>query len=117
MGGVNLYQYAPNPVGWVDPLGLSSDCPAFEKENRVPLDSETILANKKKFTKTKVRVKGATVYKGNDKNYYHRDTLHTGVGAELEVYNKKGNHIGTANPITGEIDTTHAVPGRKISVK
>ena len=22
-GGVNLYQYAPNPVGWVDPFGLS----------------------------------------------------------------------------------------------
>ena len=23
MGGANLYQYAPNPTGWVDPLGLS----------------------------------------------------------------------------------------------
>ncbi len=22
-GGINLYQYAPNPLGWVDPLGLS----------------------------------------------------------------------------------------------
>ena len=22
MGGTNLYQYAPNPVAWVDPLGL-----------------------------------------------------------------------------------------------
>ncbi|WP_141103687.1 RHS repeat-associated core domain-containing protein [Cobetia sp. QF-1] len=28
MGGENLYQYAPNPTGWVDPLGLSKcDCP------------------------------------------------------------------------------------------
>ena len=27
-GGVNLYQYAPNPVQWVDPLGLTAeDCP------------------------------------------------------------------------------------------
>ena len=24
MGGTNLYAYAPNPVGWVDPLGLST---------------------------------------------------------------------------------------------
>ncbi|WP_187410471.1 RHS repeat-associated core domain-containing protein [Saccharophagus sp. K07] len=24
LGGVNNYQYAPNPVGWVDPFGLSS---------------------------------------------------------------------------------------------
>jgi len=22
MGGTNLYQYAPNPTGWIDPLGL-----------------------------------------------------------------------------------------------
>ncbi len=25
-GGINAYQYAPNPTGWVDPLGLST-CP------------------------------------------------------------------------------------------
>ena len=23
-GGVNLYQYAPNPMGWIDPLGLAA---------------------------------------------------------------------------------------------
>ena len=29
-GGLNNYQYVPNPTGWVDPLGLASvlgDCP------------------------------------------------------------------------------------------
>jgi len=25
-GGVNLYQYAPNPLSWVDPLGLARKC-------------------------------------------------------------------------------------------
>jgi RHS repeat-associated protein len=25
-GGLNLYAYAPNPIGWVDPLGLTSTC-------------------------------------------------------------------------------------------
>jgi len=24
-GGVNLYQYAPNPMGWIDPLGLATN--------------------------------------------------------------------------------------------
>uniref|UniRef100_UPI001FCE5B78 RHS repeat-associated core domain-containing protein n=2 Tax=Escherichia coli TaxID=562 RepID=UPI001FCE5B78 len=24
-GGINLYQYAPNPMGWIDPLGLSGE--------------------------------------------------------------------------------------------
>ncbi len=26
-GGLNQYQYTPNPTGWVDPLGLNSNCP------------------------------------------------------------------------------------------
>ncbi len=25
-GGINLYQYAPNPLVWVDPLGLEREC-------------------------------------------------------------------------------------------
>ncbi|VVN66436.1 hypothetical protein PS718_00126 [Pseudomonas fluorescens] len=30
-GGLNQYQYVPNPTGWVDPLGLSSNCPPPKK--------------------------------------------------------------------------------------
>ncbi len=30
-GGLNNYQYVPNPTGWVDPLGLSGECPDTEK--------------------------------------------------------------------------------------
>ncbi|MGF6314277.1 RHS repeat-associated core domain-containing protein [Pseudomonas frederiksbergensis] len=26
-GGLNQYQYTPNPTGWIDPLGLSGNCP------------------------------------------------------------------------------------------
>lgn len=25
-GGLNLYQYAPNPLSWIDPLGLARTC-------------------------------------------------------------------------------------------
>lgn len=31
-GGLNLYQYAPNPYGWVDPLGLTSSALAKSME-------------------------------------------------------------------------------------
>lgn len=31
-GGINLYQYAPNPLSWIDPLGLS--CTFDSKSNR-----------------------------------------------------------------------------------
>ena len=35
-GGLNSYQYVPNPTGWVDPLGLMSvegDCPGTESKS------------------------------------------------------------------------------------
>jgi len=34
LGGDNLYAYAPNPVGWVDPLGLSN-CPITSRPNQI----------------------------------------------------------------------------------
>lgn len=27
-GGINAYSYTPNPVDWIDPLGLAATCPA-----------------------------------------------------------------------------------------
>ncbi|MFW6750870.1 RHS repeat-associated core domain-containing protein [Pseudomonas glycinae] len=30
-GGLNQYRYVPNPMGWVDPLGLTSNCPPPNK--------------------------------------------------------------------------------------
>ena len=32
-GGINGYRYVPNPTGWVDPLGLSTECPGSRKKN------------------------------------------------------------------------------------
>ncbi|WP_433885598.1 RHS repeat-associated core domain-containing protein [Pseudomonas vranovensis] len=34
LGGINLYQYAPNPLGWIDPLGWKKKC-SFRKPRRV----------------------------------------------------------------------------------
>ncbi|MEX2951074.1 hypothetical protein AB4K01_07670 [Serratia fonticola] len=31
-GGINLYQYAPNPLGWVDPLGLTTKLVRYVSE-------------------------------------------------------------------------------------
>ncbi|TMU69575.1 type IV secretion protein Rhs, partial [Pseudomonas fluorescens] len=42
-GGLNQYQYVPNPTGWVDPLGLSSNCPPPNKPGcEVPGGSDGI---------------------------------------------------------------------------
>ncbi|NWE66738.1 RHS domain-containing protein, partial [Pseudomonas tolaasii] len=32
-GGINAYRYVPNPTGWVDPLGLSANCPPKGRKN------------------------------------------------------------------------------------
>ncbi|WP_155591869.1 colicin E3/pyocin S6 family cytotoxin [Lysinibacillus cavernae] len=45
------------------------------------------------------------------KRYYTWDTLH----GEIEVFNKRGKHIGAADVLTGEF-TKPAVRGRKIDV-
>lgn len=58
-GGVNVYQYAPNPIGWIDPLGLKKcrPCPEdcekilaesgrkFGPYNNVPADSHHVIQN------------------------------------------------------------------------
>ena len=42
-GGLNSYQYVPNPTGWVDPLGLSTNCPGKTKNGtkRKPDDTSS----------------------------------------------------------------------------
>ena len=72
--------------------------PPYIQENRVPKDSETVLSDSGTYRRTNSRFKGATVYQDGDGNYYHRDTLHTGKGAEIETYDSQGNHTGTITP-------------------
>ncbi|MBC3339058.1 type IV secretion protein Rhs, partial [Pseudomonas proteolytica] len=45
-GGVNGYLYAPNPTGWVDPLGLAckpTDCPQLNAKKEWQLNSNVDL--------------------------------------------------------------------------
>ncbi|MFB1122779.1 RHS repeat-associated core domain-containing protein [Dickeya dadantii] len=43
-GGINLYQYAPNSLSWVDPLGLAATgdygqmpvMPGYQKHHNIP---------------------------------------------------------------------------------
>lgn len=80
-------------------------------------DSETVLSTPKYQPASGVSpVQGAKVYT-DGKYYYYRDNIHKGAGSHLEVFDKRGNHIGTADPLTGTIDKTQKVPGRKLNVK
>ena len=81
----------------------------------VPTDLQTILADGT-FNRTKMTYLGARVYE-KDKKYYYRDTKHGGKGAHLEVFDRKGNHIGIADPLTGVINKNGKVKGRKLNIK
>ncbi|MFB6472352.1 MULTISPECIES: polymorphic toxin-type HINT domain-containing protein [Paenibacillus] len=104
---------------FVSNLGIwthNSCTPDFIKNNRVPIDKETALGNGS-FTKTKMNpVKGAQVYRNGDK-YYHRDIFHSGKGSHLEVYDKRGNHIGEADVLTGKLKPGTRDLNKKINIK
>ena len=34
LGGMNVFQYAPNPTGWIDPFGLSKKLKRCSASNR-----------------------------------------------------------------------------------
>ncbi|MEG1411367.1 MAG: polymorphic toxin-type HINT domain-containing protein [Terrisporobacter sp.] len=86
----------------------------YVDENRTPIDSETIL-NNSSYNRTSYEVKGAKVYK-KGKYYYHRDTLHKGKSAHLEVYSKRGKHLGEADPKTGKLKPGTADPKKTIKL-
>lgn len=49
--------------------------------NRVPMGNGTVLADASRYQNTGRRMKGATIYRGSDGRYCHRDALHKGKGA------------------------------------
>ncbi|EOA0527554.1 RHS repeat-associated core domain-containing protein, partial [Salmonella enterica subsp. enterica serovar Altona] len=48
-GGINLYAYAPNPLSWIDPLGLScfNSSKRFDKRNNITSRFVDLLTGKK----------------------------------------------------------------------
>ena len=48
---------------------------------------------------------------GRNKRYYEGDNTHN----DIEVYDRRGNHLGSMNPVTGEMYKP-AVPGRTIDI-
>ena len=94
---------------------------AYSKEHpvwgmRVPQDSETILSDRSLFDRTGKRYGDhAQIYRHRvTKHYYYRDTFHEGVDAHLEVFDKNGNHLGEADPITGVMREKSKDPKKKL---
>jgi len=78
---------------------------------RVPLNRETILADRGRFERTNLRNQGKVVYLERKTNYFFAiDNSH---GTHFEVFNANKQHIGTAD-LRGVLDRTRAARGRKL---
>jgi RHS repeat-associated protein len=78
LGGSNLFAYAPNPLGWVDPFGLNEKCPSCETDFIVTKDGTAVHSDQSKL-KQSITDAGATS-KGPSTNttetgeIFHMDT-------------------------------------------
>jgi hypothetical protein len=80
--------------------------------SRTPIDDETCLINKCKFTKVEgIKVQGRQVYQDISKRFWYVDNEHKGESAHIEVFDKSRNHIGESD-LRGNIDFRKKIPGR-----
>jgi hypothetical protein len=81
-----------------------------------PIDNQTILRLDGRFARTRMVVQGRTVYREASTGYYwHVDNLHHGVRSHIEVYDRRGEHVGEAD-LNGSLDVSKLDTTKKISL-
>ncbi|NAT24519.1 RHS repeat domain-containing protein, partial [Pseudomonas syringae] len=128
-GGLNSYQYVPNPTGWVDPLGLTSGCPDADNKNTGPVVGSAVSEASPKVPapsgealdwKSVVPLKGK--YKGQVREDHVRlHNVDNPAKPQHGVFNGDGVDLtneawgkAQANGITPDADGTLKVPMGKI---
>jgi uncharacterized protein RhaS with RHS repeats len=106
MGGFNLFQYAPNPVGWVDPFGLAKRGPKAKgcgPHNQMIEDwgKEIEAAGGKILSGGGVRNETKVSTVGGHKDGRRPDVIfETAEGKK--IYGQVGKQDAQGNPITRE---------------
>ncbi|MET0846162.1 MAG: RHS repeat-associated core domain-containing protein [Pseudomonas sp.] len=104
-GGLNQYQYTPNPTGWVDPLGLSGNCPQLGKAGcEAPDDTTGVKVDEGEPELPKLKLTAAELAKKEVKRLNDSQGMHMVGKHDPEV--PRAAHIQRAidgtNPITGK---------------
>lgn len=106
-GGWNLYQYAPNPLTWIDPLGLASD-PLAKLEEKgytgvkktpggsLDYSESNALYNKKPGVNPIVKIKYTGVYPLDD----HAANLEAGLNQKSAPKGYVWHHLDDYDPKT-----------------
>jgi RHS repeat-associated protein len=111
-GGLNQYQYVPNPTGWVDPLGLSCICPPSAPRRPMRYEAGRVVVEEgapplPKMTAQERRARIDEVAEENAKRrvyeYEERYDMHTvrKHGPEIPDHALKQRAIDGTDPHTG----------------
>ncbi|MHC8407834.1 RHS repeat-associated core domain-containing protein [Pseudomonas sp. TMB3-21] len=102
-GGLNQYRYAPNPTGWVDPLGLNGNCPPPNKPGCGAPDDTTgakVDEGEPPLPKPSAEELGKSeIHRLNDSQGMHMVGKH---GPEVPDQAFKQRGIDGTDPITGK---------------
>ncbi|MGF6150042.1 RHS repeat-associated core domain-containing protein [Pseudomonas fluorescens] len=116
-GGLNLYQYTPNPIGWVDPLGLAriyKDAPYHGTsdnavKSRAPTDGQIALNNSVQVKETSPRRVGVDannnelVVMDKTRTYPNGDEeFHGHVRCWCDLHNDQQSALKKAGMVTGK---------------
>jgi RHS repeat-associated protein len=115
LGGFNLYQYAPNAFGWIDPLGWSK-CSNFENKDK--LNSHFKKHGGEFGAKTKqeyLDIGHYVVKNGYKVQYPYKGELRTGYVSYMGNTSKGATKIGFVGTNSeGHITTIHTKSGKDI---
>ena len=116
-GGINTYQYVPNPTGWVDPLGLS-DCPGAngcKPHGSLQNPRESVGHGEPALPKLTTKERRARIDELAEPNIHRRlSELQTSIpgshflekhGAQTSLESQLERVRTAQNPTTGEIET------------
>ncbi|MBF7143652.1 MULTISPECIES: RHS repeat-associated core domain-containing protein, partial [Pseudomonas] len=101
LGGENLYQYAPSPVGWVDPHGLCKSSASGDKgRNKAIHDFEQngykVIAEEVTMKVNGSRIRADFVVKGPQGNMHVFEVKHS--SGNLTKNQKAANVFNISNP-------------------
>nr|WP_244858303.1 RHS repeat-associated core domain-containing protein [Pseudomonas sp. PP3] len=87
-GGLNAYRYTPNPTGWVDPLGLSGNCPGANTPGcSAPDGGVGVKVDEGEPTTPSPTAKNSYLYRGDSRESW--EIFETGfepLGESMDIY-------------------------------
>jgi RHS repeat-associated protein len=106
-GGLNLYQYAPNPIEWVDPLGLAKKKGPWTSPGGLVYESGSVDGHRKKHVLAHEKV---------DTTKPKHSVFKCKTGESLAIVDEAWGKRGAATP-SGNKDVYHANMGRVVGTQ